>query len=123
MLAKLSAKVSTALVVGCVGIVFALSPGFSGSAAASDGRRMTQVHKAHRTYQPHLTNRYYMANGAGASGQPYRFDPRNPEGYGVVPPPNAFIGPNYVFVPGVGILGESCDLPTSACPNEYRDIQ
>ena len=25
--------------------------------------------------------------------------------------------------PGVGILGESCDLPTSACPNEYRDIQ
>ena len=31
--------------------------------------------------------------------------------------------PGYTFVPGVGILGESCDLPTSACPNEYRDIQ
>jgi hypothetical protein len=30
--------------------------------------------------------------------------------------------PGYVFVPGRGILGESCDLPTSACSNEYRDI-
>jgi hypothetical protein len=38
-------------------------------------------------------------------------------------PPNAIRMPGYTFVPGVGILGESCDLPTSACPNEYRDIQ
>jgi hypothetical protein len=38
-------------------------------------------------------------------------------------PPNAIVGPGYTFVPGVGILGESCDLPTSACPNEYRDVQ
>ena len=28
------------------------------------------------------------------------------------------------FVPGVeGILGASCDLPTSACTNEYRDVK
>jgi hypothetical protein len=38
-------------------------------------------------------------------------------------PPNAVRGPGYTFVPGVGILGESCDLPTSACSNEYRDIE
>jgi hypothetical protein len=38
-------------------------------------------------------------------------------------PPNAMRGPGYTFVPGVGILGESCDLPTSACTNEYRDVQ
>ena len=38
-------------------------------------------------------------------------------------PPNAIRMPGYTFVPGVGILGESCDLPTSACSNEYRDIQ
>ena len=38
-------------------------------------------------------------------------------------PPNAIIGPGYTFVPGVGILGESCDLPTSACTNEYRDVR
>lgn len=32
-------------------------------------------------------------------------------------------GPGYVFVPGRGILDEACDLPSSTCPNEYRDIQ
>jgi hypothetical protein len=37
-------------------------------------------------------------------------------------PANAIRGPGYTFVPGVGILGESCDLPTSACTNEYRDV-
>ena len=31
--------------------------------------------------------------------------------------------PGYTFVPGVGILGESCDMPISACTNEYRDVQ
>jgi hypothetical protein len=38
-------------------------------------------------------------------------------------PANAIKGPGYTFVPGIGILGESCNLPTSACTNEYRDIQ
>jgi hypothetical protein len=38
-------------------------------------------------------------------------------------PPNAIVGPGYTFVPGVGILGASCDLPTSACTNEYRDVK
>ena len=32
-------------------------------------------------------------------------------------------GPGYVFVPGRGILGEACNLPTSTCTNEYRDIR
>jgi len=27
------------------------------------------------------------------------------------------------FVPGKGIVGEACDLPTSACPNSMRDAQ
>jgi hypothetical protein len=31
--------------------------------------------------------------------------------------------PGYVFVPGRGILGESCNMPTSTCTNEYRDVQ
>jgi hypothetical protein len=50
--------------------------------------------------------------------------PRSPE-YGFLShvPANAIRGPGYTFVPGVGILGESCDLPTSACTNEYRDVQ
>ena len=32
-------------------------------------------------------------------------------------------GSGYVFVPGRGILGEDCDMPTSTCPNELRDTQ
>jgi hypothetical protein len=41
----------------------------------------------------------------------------------------AYAGPMYSstpsvesgeFVPGRGIVGESCDLPTSACPNDER---
>lgn len=31
--------------------------------------------------------------------------------------------PGYVFVPGRGIPGEACNMPTSTCTNEYRDIQ
>lgn len=34
-----------------------------------------------------------------------------------------FLAPGYVFVPGHGILGEDCDMPTSTCPNELRDTQ
>jgi len=30
---------------------------------------------------------------------------------------------DYVFVPGRGILGEDCDMPTSTCPNEVRDTR
>jgi hypothetical protein len=50
--------------------------------------------------------------------------PHGPE-YGFLKhiPPNAIRMPGYIFVPGVGILGESCDLPSSACSNRYRDIQ
>jgi len=38
-------------------------------------------------------------------------------------PHSVLSGPGYVFVPGRGILGEGCNLPTSACPNSVRDIQ
>ena len=56
---------------------------------------------------------------AGGSTLPY-----GPEyGFFSHVPPNAIRMPGYTFVPGVGILGASCDLPTSACSNQYRDIQ
>ncbi len=35
----------------------------------------------------------------------------------------AHVPPNAIRMPGVGILGESCDLPTSACDNRYRDVR
>jgi hypothetical protein len=34
-----------------------------------------------------------------------------------------FRGQGYVYVPRKGIADEACNLPTSACPNEMRDVQ
>jgi hypothetical protein len=74
-----------------------------------------------------MHHRHYAR--AGATYRPRllpddRTLPYRPE-YGFLPrvPPDAVRMPGYTFVPGVGILGASCDLPTSACSNQYRDIQ
>jgi hypothetical protein len=32
-------------------------------------------------------------------------------------------GPGYIFVPGRGIIDDACNLPTSGCYNEQRDVQ
>jgi len=50
---------------------------------------------------------------------------RHPRGHGAVVgyQSGAIMEPGYVYVPGRGILDESCNLPTSACPNSERDIQ
>lgn len=32
-------------------------------------------------------------------------------------------GPAWQFIPGLGIPGVACNLPTSVCPNEFRDVQ
>jgi len=34
----------------------------------------------------------------------------------------AFGGAKYIYAPKRGILDEACNLPTSACPNEQRDV-
>jgi hypothetical protein len=89
------------------------------SVASANVRRTHQAHIS-RTYPRHAyaSRRHgpWFAHGATL--------PYGPE-YGFLRrvPPNAIGGPGYTFVPGVGILGESCDLPTSACTNEYRDVR
>jgi hypothetical protein len=30
--------------------------------------------------------------------------------------------PGYLYAPRIGIVDEACNLPTSACPNEQRDV-
>ena len=82
------------------------------SAAAANVRNLRHAHAGHYV-------RVYRAQPVGGARLPY-----GPE-YGFLRhvPPNAIRGPGYTFVPGLGILGESCDLPTSACSNEYRDVR
>lgn len=74
---------------------------------------------AYRHAGPRYAGYAYGRSSARGATLPY-----GPE-YGFLRrlPPNAIVGPGYTFVPGVGILGESCDLPSSACTNEYRDVK
>ena len=39
---------------------------------------------------------------------------------GPVPAAATYAGPQPYFVPGRGIVGASCDLPSSGCPNDMR---
>lgn len=123
MCVRIRCAVASAFAVAL--FVTPLAAASSALAASRDGQVAHNTYRAHRAYAARYptARRLYATAPSYAPDGPYRFNPRNPEGYGVRPPPNAITGPNYVFVPGVGILGESCDLPTSACPNEYRDIQ
>jgi hypothetical protein len=91
----------------------------------------TNKHAAASKHRPHAArssgDRAYAGYYAYAGGAAYRErqflrDAESGRDYPYIPP-NAIRMPGYVFVPGVGILGESCDLPTSSCSNEYRDVQ
>jgi hypothetical protein len=101
----------------CAGIAAAFAVLFVSSATAT-GDNAARLHRRHSVRLLHyrVDRPKLVATG---SALPYR-----PE-YGFLSrvPPDAIRMPGYTFVPGVGILGASCDLPTSACSNQYRDIQ
>jgi hypothetical protein len=101
----------------CLLVALAVSLGSPAATAASGDRSTKPQHVVHHPRPLYAT--YGWPGAAGAATLP-----RRPE-YGFLDhvPSNAVRMPGYTFVPGVGILGESCDLPTSACSNEYRDVQ
>ena len=111
-----SFKIRATLAVGLATVALAISLG-SPAATAANGDKYAKPHRVHRERTLHATHRWLGARQAEAL-------PYGPE-YGFLShiPANAIRMPGYVFVPGVGILGASCDLPTSACSNQYRDIQ
>jgi hypothetical protein len=91
-----------------------------GAQSALAGDQATRGHPAwhgsfHHLYKRHRWSPWYASSPRLPYAPEYGFLGRVPA--------NAIRGPGYTFMPGVGILGESCDLPTSACTNEYRDIQ
>jgi hypothetical protein len=72
----------------------------------------------------------HRAHRASAVHHRYLSSYRPPHGYYTVhgqhvpgPSDRLIYGPGYVFVPGHGIPGEDCNMPTSTCANEYRDIR
>ncbi len=87
------------------------------SANSANNGKASKLHRLHDARAHVPISRPRMV--AGGSTLPY-----GPEyGFFSHVPLNAIRMPGYTFVPGVGILGASCDLPTSACSNQYRDIQ
>jgi hypothetical protein len=105
-------RVTSSLVFAAIVVAF-------GAQSALAGDHATRGHPAWHGGFHHLYMSYRSPWYAPSPTLPYA-----PE-YGFLGqvPANAIRGPGYTFVPGVGILGESCDLPTSACTNEYRDVQ
>ena len=93
--------------------MFSVSP----MTAAARGDNSAKLRRLHHERAHYVAYRPLRVMQGGTL--PYR-----PE-YGFLSrvPSNAIRMPGYTFVPGVGILGESCDLPTSACSNRYRDIE
>jgi hypothetical protein len=117
MLRNTSVKISSAFrAIGFLLAAVALSLSGQSAGAASD-KYWHATSIAHRTH--HLYATYRRSYFAHPQALPY-----GPE-YGFLPyaPANAARMPGNTFVPGVGILGESCDMPKSACTNEYRDVQ
>jgi hypothetical protein len=84
------------------------------SANSANARKLHRLHDV-RAHVPISRPRMIAAGSTLPYGPEYGFLSRVP--------PNAIRMPGYTFVPGVGILGASCDLPTSACSNQYRDVQ
>ena len=104
---KMSCVLSASLLLAAAGI------SLNAQSAAANYKRPA-VHRLHHVYATYRGPQF-----ARRATLPY-----GPE-YGFLAhvPPNAIRMPGYTFVPGVGILGESCDLPTSACDNRYRDVR
>jgi len=94
-----------------------LSDAAAGSSArhGKDRAGRTVVHVLH---SPAAGHRRHFARRAVPEGDGYgRMNYRGEPNVG------AYHGPGYIFVPGEGILGESCNMPTSTCPNTERDVQ
>jgi len=107
----MSPKITSVLAASVA--VVALGPfGTAGAGAAErdhDRHHIDATHPAHSTYPRH--HRHFVRRDL-------------PPFYGYAgAPPGARVEPGYVFVPGYGILGEDCNMPTSTCTNEYRDVR
>jgi hypothetical protein len=96
----------SAAVAAIVAPVVMTTDAMAGSSKSTEiGKRHARsaAHTAHHhQHAAHRTFTHSLSNDAAAS---------------------VFRGPGYVYVPRKGIVDEACNLPTSACPNEMRDVQ
>jgi hypothetical protein len=64
--------------------------------------------------------RRYVAHRSFRPGFGFGVGPAPAYGYAAPPRGPVFRGPGYIFVPRAGIVDEACNLPTSACSNQFR---
>lgn len=94
-------------------------PGLMTTQATADSSAGPGKHARSATHAAPQHRRWHVAH----YGFAHRFG-EGPAGYYAAPPNVPVIHePGYHYVPRMGILDEACNLPTSACPNEMRDIQ
>jgi hypothetical protein len=96
-------------------------------AHAADGDAKNPV--AHRQSQStaHALNRQVhhrtLAHRSSRNAAAFGVRPFGVRPYYTAPPgATVYHWPSYLYVPGRGIAGEACNLPTSTCPNEYRPV-
>ena len=88
--------------------------------SAGDGTK-PQVHRAahspshHASREAHRRAAHRLSRSARDHGAPAFYTA--PLAFPV------YRWPGYTYVPRMGIVDEACNLPTSACPNEMRDIR
>jgi hypothetical protein len=77
-------------------------------------RQMPSAAHQHNRIAHYRATARRLVRGAAAHGAPsfYAAPPRGP----------VYRWPTNTYLPGRGIVDEACNLPTSACPNELRDI-
>ena len=101
-------KLCCPFAAGVLAVVLALSPNGVAAAPRHHHRRaVVVVHPRHYAY-----------------GRPIYEAARRPPQYGYVAPsevPRVMNG--YVYLPGHGIVGSPCDMPDSACTNDYRTVR
>jgi hypothetical protein len=105
MLRNLLFSAAVAAIVAPVIMTSDAMAGSSKSTQIGNRHARSAAHTApqhHHQHAAHRTFTHGLSNDAAAS---------------------VFRGPGYVYVPRKGIVDEACNLPTSACPNEMRDVQ
>jgi hypothetical protein len=108
-------KMLFATVPAAIAVLGSVTPHVMAGSSTDNGKRQVERSAAHSVVQHrrHLAHRDFV----------HGFGDGTPAYYAVPPKVSAHRWPGYVYVPGKGILDEACNLPTSACPNEMRDVR
>lgn len=110
MSSKIGSKIGRSHAAMLIVALFAVSLGAQRAIAAAPKHPTGHARNTQAVHRAHASHRFAHASSAPVYG--YTGGPTRP-----------IQEPGYVFVPGRGILGESCNMPTSTCTNEYRDVQ